>query len=282
MPSGGIIGGASTTIGALTGSAAGVLGGPLGIAGASLLGTVANGVMSGINNRAARNFAEDQANQQRQWALEDWDRNNAYNSPSAQMQRLKDAGLNPNLVYGNGATTTAQPVRSSAPAQWSPHAPQVDASQIGSNIMMYYDIKNKAAQYDNIKAQTDVIKQEALLKAALVDKTWQDLHLSGYKTDLTAEQLWQLQEQRPFNLDAKRSLVDKMLGEINYMAGKNQREGQLAGSTLALNAEKIENLRREGKLKDIELRLGEMGINKNDPAYMRILIQLSHKLGILE
>ena len=33
--------------------------------------------------------------------------NNAYNDPSAQMERLKQAGLNPNLVYGGGATTTA-------------------------------------------------------------------------------------------------------------------------------------------------------------------------------
>lgn len=32
--------------------------------------------------------------------LEMWNLNNVYNSPSAQMQRLKDAGLNPMLAYG--------------------------------------------------------------------------------------------------------------------------------------------------------------------------------------
>lgn len=31
-----------------------------------------------------------------------WNMTNAYNSPTAQMQRLKEAGLNPNLVYGSG------------------------------------------------------------------------------------------------------------------------------------------------------------------------------------
>lgn len=31
-----------------------------------------------------------------------WNMTNAYNSPASQMQRLKEAGLNPNLVYGSG------------------------------------------------------------------------------------------------------------------------------------------------------------------------------------
>lgn len=32
-----------------------------------------------------------------------WNMTNAYNSPTQQMQRLKEAGLNPNLVYGSGS-----------------------------------------------------------------------------------------------------------------------------------------------------------------------------------
>ena len=31
-----------------------------------------------------------------------WNMQNAYNTPKAQMQRLKDAGLNPALMYGQG------------------------------------------------------------------------------------------------------------------------------------------------------------------------------------
>lgn len=40
-----------------------------------------------------------------------WNLNNEYNKPINQMKRLEEAGLNPFLVYGNGATgnTSAQP-----------------------------------------------------------------------------------------------------------------------------------------------------------------------------
>ena len=37
--------------------------------------------------------------------LEMWQRMNEYNAPSAQMSRLQEAGLNPNLVYGTGTVT---------------------------------------------------------------------------------------------------------------------------------------------------------------------------------
>lgn len=37
--------------------------------------------------------------------LQMWNLANAYNDPSAQMERLKKAGLNPNLVYGGGNVT---------------------------------------------------------------------------------------------------------------------------------------------------------------------------------
>lgn len=49
--------------------------------------------------------------------LDMWERQNAYNTPLEQMQRLKDAGLNPNLMYGQGTTGNA----SSAPSFNSPN-----------------------------------------------------------------------------------------------------------------------------------------------------------------
>ena len=37
--------------------------------------------------------------------IENWEMQNEYNSPKNQMQRYYDAGLNPNLIYGNGSSS---------------------------------------------------------------------------------------------------------------------------------------------------------------------------------
>lgn len=49
-----------------------------------------------------------EARRQRQWAEDMWNRQNAYNTPANQMQRLKDAGLNPALMYGQGNVGNAE------------------------------------------------------------------------------------------------------------------------------------------------------------------------------
>ena len=71
---------------------------------ASAVGTnVANALM--YKRQRADNRQDATTAYQR--SIDMWNMNNAYNDPSAQMERLKQAGLNPNLVYGGGATTTA-------------------------------------------------------------------------------------------------------------------------------------------------------------------------------
>lgn len=44
-----------------------------------------------------------------------WQMENQYNSPEMVMQRLKDAGLNPNLVYGNGADAQGGQINTPSP-----------------------------------------------------------------------------------------------------------------------------------------------------------------------
>ena len=44
----------------------------------------------------------------RDFNLEMWNRTNEYNKPKAMMDRFLEAGLNPNLIYGDGASTQAQ------------------------------------------------------------------------------------------------------------------------------------------------------------------------------
>lgn len=47
----------------------------------------------------------DSMQRQQQYSWDMWHANNTYNTPKAQMERLKEAGLNPMLVYGNGSVS---------------------------------------------------------------------------------------------------------------------------------------------------------------------------------
>lgn len=94
-----------------------------------------------------------------------WNQQNAYNAPTQQMQRLKEAGLNPNLIYGSGATTVAQsPKASPVPRVGNELAAVANASIIPA-LSLYQDWQVKKAQIDNIKAEADAKRQNASLTA---------------------------------------------------------------------------------------------------------------------
>lgn len=59
--------------------------------------------------------------QQNEYNLNMWNLQNEYNSPSAQMRRYEEAGLNPALMYGQVSSGNA----SSAPVQGVPKAPEL-------------------------------------------------------------------------------------------------------------------------------------------------------------
>lgn len=98
--------------------------------------------------------------QNRKWALQDWNMQNAYNSPQQQMQRYKEAGLNPNLIYSQMSNGPA--VRSSEAI-----APKLDESALGvlgkSNKLKLQDLsmQTAAAQLQQTQATTQKIKDES-------------------------------------------------------------------------------------------------------------------------
>ena len=67
----------------------------------SLINSISNIGLTAMTNAANEQAATTAYNR----GIAQWHRENAYNSPTAQMERLRQAGLNPNLVYGGGATT---------------------------------------------------------------------------------------------------------------------------------------------------------------------------------
>lgn len=82
------------------------------------------------NMATAQQYTIDNYNMQYQGALDQWNRENAYNTPAAQMQRNIDAGLNPNLVAGGGVQNTSGSMGGAPSASPSP-APSGASGQGG-------------------------------------------------------------------------------------------------------------------------------------------------------
>ena len=122
----------------------------LGLAAGGLLGGIAQGIWSGHNARSA--FRRESDLSERFWNM-----NNAYNHPVQQMKRLREAGLNPNLVYGSGSVVGNTAGMPSVPHHQVGSVPDL-GGKIMDSIMQYQTLKQQDAQTGLINAQ----KEQAL------------------------------------------------------------------------------------------------------------------------
>lgn len=190
----------------------------------SLIG--AAGQNANINKQIAAQSRENEKNRQynlqlaqmqNQWSIEQWERENEYNSPVNQMSRLKTAGINPNLAYSNGVSNLA--AASPGMTSGAPSSP-VDMSALGQRATLGQAIQlaltNEAqrAAIDNTKAQTR--------------KTLADAGIS--ETQLEYEDAKQL-----IGLDLMRQTYDK-----------NSKEWQILG-------EELKQAKNNSFMSDIEL-----------------------------
>lgn len=123
-------------------------------AGIAVGGSLVNGLLQGSQNRANRRFQERENQKARDYNTLMWEKNNAYNDPTQQMSRLKNAGINPHLAYSQGGVTntSSSPASSNASSMPEGRAPQLDV-----NAML--NARLVGEQINNIKA--DTLKKEA-------------------------------------------------------------------------------------------------------------------------
>lgn len=216
-------------------------------------------------------WAREQSALQRQWALDDYNTVNAYNHPLQAMQRLKEAGLNPNLIYGNGsgAAGTATMVKNTSPLQPNMKAPQVEplpTPDIGGQLGQMYSMKKMQAETDNLKEQNKLMQIKQLTDT-------QGLESGKFKLELQKE----LRDQ---------TITSAKLGNEQRLAATNQTLQNISQSKQAFPLEQklrmakneherqlIENAGRTGQLQELDLKLRRMGVNPNDFIGFRILIQ---------
>lgn len=255
---------------------------PLIAAGASLAGSAINAGSQSATNQSQLSYSREMYDKQRADALADWNRQNEYNSPAAQMTRFKEAGLNPNLIYGQ--QTQSPVVRSSSVEGYSPRAPQVDlgnAAAMGlQGLSTYQDTQLKNVQTDLVKEQIKNASTDNLLKTLDAAKKnaespyWQDIA----KTSFDALKLQN--EQRLQDIEFNRSMNPIKIETGQYQLNNLIKDldvkiqaMNLSKAQESLAYQTIANLKKEGVLKQLDTNLKQQGVQPGDNVLLRILMQ---------
>lgn len=109
-------------------------------------------------NKRMREYNLNLAKMQNQWNIDQWNRENEYNTPAAMMARLKSGGLNPDLMYQNG-TSGLTSASSPSMTAGAPATPQ-DMSAIGQKRTIG-DAVQQGLRDSLVGAQIDVMRSEA-------------------------------------------------------------------------------------------------------------------------
>lgn len=237
-------------------------------------------------------------------ALSDFQMANRYNSPEEQMNRLREAGLNPHLVYGKGADQAA--VQMKGPNLDTPIAPKISPIDINKAKSMGQALAVEKAHTDNILADTKNKELQSALLGAQTNETNMRTANIAQNTATSEFELGKAKELKDILVEKARldnqametantvaltqldiakvkSDSDKAVA-IQNIAESKQRvlTAQLQNATLPLQKQKLEreiaqldaitvNHNLEGAIKLIELKLREDGINPNDPVYVKKL-----------
>lgn len=131
-------------------------------AGANLLGSTAQMIYQGEADSWNRKLFKETRDMQRQWALEDYEKVLRDSSPAEQVRRLKEAGLNPNLVYGSGTVQTGVTSAPSMPSMLPPYKQRgldLDLSAVNA-FGTLLDMQLKKAQIRKIEKEADKTESE--------------------------------------------------------------------------------------------------------------------------
>ena len=206
-----------------------------------------NAGLSAVSNWKAYARSNKQYRKMRNDAILDRDHEEWYNSPAQQMKRLQEAGLNPNLVYGNGAS-----------------------AGVAGNTR---DVKptNPASSFINAMGETTFVDNLIKLKQLqmLEDKNREEVNL------LKSKNLGQLEINSRLQRDNLLDTSD-LNGMPTYYAGamRLQKHGLLNYQRLGA----YQGMLLRQYEADMQKEWKKYGVNGSDSFFIRSGARLSHQL----
>lgn len=269
------------------------------IGGIPIVGDVYNAMTAREDNEQARQDQLRLNQENREWELKMWNLKNAYDNPARQMERLRAAGLNPNLVYGNGADVTSGNIN--APA--GQKIPDRMTGQIRQGMLeSIYGFGMKEMQKDlmaiEVASKTQGIAESQIrgTKMQGVDTNkviadtygeYQKIAQSklamrgmGIDQERDAFELGKAKELRQNSMDvANESLRNIQLRNVeqelrNSFLNQNQQLKVMeAWSRMKLAESTMNTQEVQRQLEKERLQLRQQGIEVNDNVFMRIFSQ---------
>lgn len=247
------------------------IGGALG----SINPLIGAGLLSGIGSLGASLFGNSMGMKQSkelmdyQFMLQQKaiDAQNLYNSPVEQMKRLNAAGLNPNLVYGNGVdgnqSGAANPSMSNRNVDLAnplqDMAENVRASRLldiqekNSEVERAYTAAKTVGQLWNNKYLSESLKDRLQLVAADLANTLEDTNLKRSNISLNASRANNLEEltrkyASDVDLNKARTITERMrpaeikanIALIKAKTNLTKKQMAVADSVIALNGAKVQ------------------------------------------
>lgn len=193
-------------------------------AGSSLLGSLfsAHSANKALNaqrqeNALNRQFNAAEAQKSRDFQLDMFNRENAYNDPKAVVGRLMNAGMNPALAFGNIADSASVSGSSAASYGSGVNPPMPDWSGISAAGRAMLDQEMLQAQIDLVKAQTAKTNTETDW-IPKVQQSITNLNNSGFDLNISRANL----------TDGQARLIEPTLNKLNKEIDILKNQGKIS------------------------------------------------------
>lgn len=203
----------------------------------------------------------------RQHDVNMWNMQNQYNTPSMQMQRLTEAGLNPHLMYGQGNTGNASTPQKAPVPEVQNELSSLSQMSLAPVLSMYQDWRVKNAQIENLNANADATRQNAALTAL------RQLTQKYTNTRLAIQQPWiNLQEKNKTNIGTYRAQQENTRARYLYDTLPEMTKQVMLRNNL------LEQQTRSHQLENqFNQELKPYGIRSTDPLLMRLIMHVMPK-----
>lgn len=215
--------------------------------------------------------------------LEMWNLQNQYNSPEAQMARLRAAGLNPNMLYGSGASgasgNSSQMPKYNAPTAQYSYKPM----QIAGALQAFQNFEMRQAQINNVKAQTNNVNQRTIteqfnsvLKRITGERADQrrthEEHVLPYQAAILGG--------KARSADAETAQAWQKLRLMNQQEVTEALKQEYVRSGTTLQGIEAEKRQAQALFEKYKAQWASQGITSGDDIVMRVLVRMISEAGL--